>query len=156
MKTYLKIIIISLAAIFAASAHAEKPKYFDKLSSNPSFDYSYVSPYMLKAMGGQIIDGGGLQISSSDLNSIETVSSVSSGTSDDLWNIIKKVKQDNGMETLSTKKQGYYRYDVLGKLSDNGKTLTRMLVITQNGGDNVTVVYITGKIPMDLIGIQFH
>lgn len=157
MKSLLKIIIISMVAFLASSAYAATPKkYFDNLSSNSNFDYSYVSPYMLSAMGGQYIDGGGISISTSDISSIETVSTLNAGASDDLWNIIRKVKKENGLETLSTKKQGYYRYDVLGKLSDNGKTITQMLVITQNGGNNVNVVYIVGKIPMDQIGIQFH
>lgn len=157
MKTFLKIIITSLAMFLASSAFADNPKkYFDGLSTDSNFDYSYVSPYMLKAMGGQYIDGGGLNISSSDISSIETLSTINSGTSDDLWDIIKRVKKENNMETLSTKKKGYYRYDVLGKLSDNGKILTNMLVITQNGGNNVNVVYIVGKIPMDQIGMQFR
>ena len=110
---------------------------------------------MLKAMGGKIIDGGGLKLSSSDIHSIETLSTYSAGSSSDLWDIIKKLKKENDLETLSTKKQGYYRYDVLGKLTNNGKTLTNMLVITQNGGENVSVVYIVGKISMDEIGLQF-
>lgn len=157
MKTFIKIIITSLAMFLASSAFADNPKkYFDGLSTDSNFDYSYVSPYMLKAMGGQYIDGGGLNISSADISSIETLSTANSGTSDDLWDIIKKVKKENNMETLSTKKKGYYRYDVLGKLSDNGKILTNMLVITQNGGNNVNVVYIVGKIPMDQIGMQFR
>ena len=157
MKTYLKIIIITLAAIFSTSAFAASPKkYFDSLSSDANFDYSYVSPYMLKAMGGQYIDGGGLSISADDITSIETISTFSDGSSDEFWDIIRKVKKENDMETLSTKKQGYYRYDVLGKLSDNGKVLTNLLVITQNTGSKVTVVYIVGKIPMDVIGLQFR
>lgn len=156
MKNFLRVIIISMAAIFSTTVFAANPKtYFSELSSDSNFDYSYVSPYMLKAMGGQYIDGGGLNISSSDISSIETISTVNSGTSDDLWDIIKKVKKANNMETLSTKKKGYYRYDVLGRLSDNGKILTQLLVITQNGGNNVNVVYIVGKIPMDQIGLQF-
>ena len=157
MKTYFKIIILTLMAIFASQAFAANPKkYFDSLSSDVNFDYSYVSPYMLKAMGGQYIDGGGLNICADDISSIETISTLNAGTDDNLWDIIKKVKKENEMETLSTKKQGYYRYDVLGKLSANGKILTNLLVITQNTGNKVTVVYIVGKIPMDVIGLQFR
>ncbi len=157
MKTYLKIILVSMLALVSASAFAANPKkYFDSLSSEPDFDYTYVSPFMLKAMSSQIIDGGGLRIYASDISAIETLSTNNSGTNENLWSIIKKVKKDNDMETLSTKKQGYYRYDVLGKLSDNGKILTHLLVITQNTGNNVSVVYIVGKIPMDQIGSQIQ
>lgn len=156
MKACLRTILIAVLVILSASAYAASPKkYFDGLSSNFEFDYTYVSPSMLKAMGGKIIDGGGLKLSSSDIHSIETLSTYSAGSSSDLWDIIKKLKKENDLETLSTKKQGYYRYDVLGKLTNNGKTLTNMLVITQNGGENVSVVYIVGKISMDEIGLQF-
>lgn len=157
MKTYLKIFIAAMLALISASAFAANPKkYFDGLSSKSDFDYTYVSPFMLKAMGGQIIDGGGLSISASDISAIETVATYTSGTSETLWDTIKKVKKDNDLETLSTKKQGYYRYDVLGKLSDNGRILTHLLVITQDTGNKVSVVYIVGKIPMDQIGIQIQ
>lgn len=157
MRTFFKIFFVSMLTLLSATAFAANPKkYFDSLSSESEFNYTYVSPYMLKAMGGQIIDGGGLSISASDISSIETVSTFSSGTSDALWDAIKKVKKDNDLETLSTKKEGFYRYDVLGKLSDNGRILTNLLVITQNTGANVSVVYIVGKIPMDQIGGQIQ
>lgn len=157
MKTYLKIFFAAMLALVSASASAANPKkYFEGLSSKSDFDYTYVSPFMLKAMGGQTIDGGGLSINASDISAIETVATYSSGTSETLWDAIKKVKKDNDLETLSTKKQGYYRYDVLGKLSDNGRILTHLLVITQDTGAKVSVVYIVGKIPMDQIGNQIQ
>lgn len=155
MKILLKIITISLMTLIASSTYAANPKkYFEGLSADADFNYTYVSPYMLNAMGGQVIDSGGLRISASDITSIETVSTFISGTSTEFWDIIKKIRKDNSLETLTTKKEGYYRYDVLGKLSDNGKVLTHLLVITQNGGNNVSVVYVVGKIPMEEIGRQ--
>ena len=158
MRTLFKIFFATvLTILMSATAYSANPKkYFDSLSTKSDFNYTYVSPYMLKAMGNQTIDGGGLRISASDISSIETISTSFSGTNDDLWEAIRKVKKDNGLETLSTKKEGYYRYDVLGKLSDNGRILTQMLVITQNTGNNVSVVYIVGKIPMDQIGDQIQ
>ncbi|MBD5358245.1 MAG: DUF4252 domain-containing protein [Bacteroides sp.] len=158
MKTILKLILVSLTVfLFSASAFAANPKkYFEALSTVGDFNYTYISPYMLKAMGGSHINSGGLSISSSDISLIETLSTYTSGTNNDLWDTIRKVKKDNDLETLSTKKEGYYRYDVLGKLSSNGKVLTHLLVITQNGGNNVSVVYIVGKIPMDEISSQFN
>lgn len=155
MKTLLKIIVISLMTLICAPTYAANPKkYFEGLSANTDFNYTYVSPYMLKAMGSQVIDSGGLRISASDISAIETVSTYNSGTKTEFWDIIKKIRKDNNLETLTTKKEGYYRYDVLAKLSDNGKVLTHLLVITQNGGNNVSVVYVVGKIPMEEIGIQ--
>ncbi len=157
MKKYIRLIFFTLAVILSTSAFAANPKkYFDELSIDPGFDYTYVSPYMLKAMGGTHIDSGGLSISSSDISSIETISTYNNGTSPELWDLIRKVMKENSMETLSTKKQGYYKYDVLGKLSDNGKVLTHLLVITHNGGANVTVVYIVRKIQMAEIRSQFN
>lgn len=157
MKKYIRLIILTFLVTVSATGIAANPKkYFDELSTDTGFDYTYVSPYMLKAMGGTNIDSGGLSISSADISSIETLSTYNNGTSQELWDLIRKVKKENSLETLSTKKQGYYRYDVLGKLSDNGKVLTHLLVITQNGGNNVTVVYIVGKIQMAEIGSQFN
>lgn len=55
------------------------------------------------------------------------------------------------METLSSKKQDYYRYDILARLSGDGKTITNLMVITQNGGASVDVVYMEGKIPIECL-----
>ncbi len=62
--------------------------------------------------------------------------------------------KEKDMETLSTKKKGDYRYDVLAKLSKDGKYLLNLMVITQNSGFSVNVVYIEGKIPMSDLSTQ--
>lgn len=155
MKAYIKIIIIALMSLLSASAFAgNPPKYFEKLSTEYGFDYTYVSPYMLKAMGGTVIDNNGLRVCASDITSIETVATGTGGSNEDLWKLIRSAKNDNNMETLSTKKKGDYRYDVLAKLSKDGKYLLNLMVVTQNAGISVNVVYIVGRIPMEDLSSQ--
>ncbi|MEZ3532774.1 MAG: DUF4252 domain-containing protein [Muribaculaceae bacterium] len=155
LKSYLKIIIISLMSILSSSAFAgNPPKYFDSLSTEYGIDYSYVSPYMLKAMGNTAIDSNGISVLSSDITSIETISSGMSNKNDEIWKLIRSLKKEKDMETLSTKKKGDYRYDVLAKLSKDGKYLLNLMVITQNSGFSVNVVYIEGKIPMSDLSTQ--
>ena len=64
-------------------------------------------------------------------------------------------EKEKDMETLSTKKKGDYRYDVLRKnCQKDGKYLLNLMVITQNSGFSVNVVYIEGKIPMSDLSTQ--
>lgn len=57
MKTYIRILLTAiLAAIAAGNAlAANSERYFDSLSLQPGYDYSYISPTMLKAMGEQYL-----------------------------------------------------------------------------------------------------
>lgn len=152
MKTYIKIIILSLMSLLSLTARAASPTtYFDGLANEPAFDYTYISPYMLKAMGNSLIESGGFNLNASDLNSIEIIATESEGTNEELWKSIRKIKNNNKLELLSTKKHGDYRYDVLGKIS--GDKLTNVLVVVQNTGLAVNVVYIEGKIPAYQFGI---
>lgn len=155
MKKTLVIIALFLASLISSSAWAAgQPKYFEFLSQNPVFDYTYISPAMLNVMGDCVVNND-MQIKASDISSIETVSTLSDGTNADFWKAIRSLKQNKKLETLSTKKQGNYRYDVLARTSGDGKTITNLMVITQNTGACVTVVYIEGKLPLSDISINF-
>lgn len=153
MKTFLKLILLAIIGISSLNVSAaSNQKYFYKLANNPNFDYSYVSPLMLQAMGEGFLsteNSAGLPVKSSDLTSIETIVTNGDGTNEDLWKIITNLKKDKKLETLTTKKKDYYRYDVFAKLSGDKKFITNLLVITQNGGENVSVVYMEGKIPLN-------
>ena len=149
MNRLIAILIILLAGISAASG-ADASPCFNSLSSREGFDYTYVSPAMLKLMVNT-----DLNIRASDITSIETVSTIGEGTDAELWMLIRTLKNKMKLETLTTKKSEDFRYDVLGKLSGDHKFITRMMVITQDTGANVTVVYIEGKIPIQEIMVQF-
>lgn len=154
LRTFMTIILV-FASFLAASA-AGKNTYFHKFSDSYEYEYTYVSPVMLKAMGGQILDNksyGSLPISTADLTSIETLSTVTHGKNEDLWKTIREVISSKKMETLSTKKSGMFRYDILARLSGDNKFITNLMVVTQNGGNNVSIVYMEGKIPVS--SLQF-
>ncbi|MDE6444406.1 MAG: DUF4252 domain-containing protein [Muribaculaceae bacterium] len=153
MYRLLSAIIIFLAGISAASA-ASPTLHFSPVSTREGFDYTYVSPSMLAMMGDKVVNSD-LNIKASDINSIETVYTPENGTDTELWNIIRSLKSRMKLETLTTNKQGDYRYDVLGRLSGDRKYITNLMVITQNTGANVTVVYIEGKIPLSEVMLQY-
>ena len=151
---YLRFILSLIIAMAAFSAFAgNPPKYFESLSGNQGFDYTYVSPLMLKAMGDTSLTGefGNLPVKTSQISSIESITTAINGQDEDLWKIISSIKKDKKMDTLTTKKRDYYRYDVLAHLSNDGKYITHLLVVTQNGGPMVEVVYMEGKIPLDAL-----
>ncbi|MDE6578541.1 MAG: DUF4252 domain-containing protein [Muribaculaceae bacterium] len=152
MKKTLSIFLAVLIGILTAAA-GKPAKYFDYLSSAPGFDYTYVSPSMLKMMGNKVVNTD-LNIRASDISSIETITTMTEGTNTDLWESIRKLKSKMNLSTLTTKKQDNYRYDVLAKLSGDGKFITKLMVVTQDTGENVTVVYIEGKIPLDDVFLQ--
>lgn len=152
MKAFVKSILTVLLIAFASiSAMAANPtRYFNDLSGERGFDYSYVSPVMLKAMGEQYLTDksyGNLPISTKHLTSIETISTISQGTNQELWKIIKELVKSKKMETLSSKKTNLYRYDIMAHMTSDNKYITNLMVITQNTGSNVSVVYMEGKIP---------
>lgn len=159
MKTFVKILLIVISMAYATDMTAGSPqKYFESLSSNPDFDYTFISPLMLQAMGNTLLsreNAGGIPVSSQDLSYIETISTIGGGANETLWKIIRKIKNDKKLETLTTKKKDYYRYDVFGKLSNDKKYVTHIMVITQNGGENVDVVYMEGEIPVGSINNSF-
>lgn len=113
---------------------------------------------MLKSMRGRYLneaDAGGIQLNSKDITSIETISTPVNGEDEDLWKIIRQIKKDKKLENLSTKKKDYYRYDMLGRTSKNGEFITHLMIITQNGSENVSVVYIEGNIPISQTDLTF-
>lgn len=153
MNKSLSILILFLAGIINASGASPTP-YFTPISTRDGFDYTYVSPSMLKMMGDKVVNSD-LNIRASDVKSIETVYTSGNGTDTDLWDIIRHLKSKMKLETLTTKKEDYYRYDVLVRLSGDKKYITNLMVITQNTGANVTVVYIEGKIPLSDVMLQY-
>lgn len=154
MKSISKFIFL-LISLLPLAAYAGGPdKYFEIFATHPDFDYTYISPLMLQAMGRTELSqesSGGLQLYAQDLTSIETVSTIGEGENETLRKIIKKIKNDKKLETLSTQKKMYYRYDIYGKLSNDKKYITNLMVITQNGGENVMVLYMEGKIPLQTL-----
>lgn len=164
MKLKLRWVILLIINICALSSFAAGPtKYFEELSVFPAFNYSYVSPTMLKMMGENYLSASSrnfdnLPIQCKDLSSIENISTLTNGGSEKLWKIIQQIKKEKHMETLTTKKSDNYRYDVLVTLTKDGKKITNLMVITQNGsnGNSVDVIYMEGKIPMESIQYSFY
>ena len=97
-----------------------------------------------------------LPIQCKDLTSIENLFTQTEGQNEELWKIIRKIKKDKNMETLTTKKSDNYRYDVLASLSKDGKKILNLMVVTQTGPDCVDVVYMEGKIPLETIRYSFY
>ncbi len=150
MNKYIRIFLISLSAFIAMNANAGNPqKYFEELSNNPEFSYSYVSPTMLKVMDDQYLADNMIrfELKTSDLTSIENIATNTGGQDEDLWRIIRQIKKDKKLETLSTKKAKNSRYDILARI--DGKSITNLMVVSQAGGDQVNVVYMEGKIPLE-------
>lgn len=164
MKLNLRILTLVIINFWALAALAAPPvKYFEDLSSRQGFGYNYISPTMLKMMGDSYLSASSassrydnLPIQCRDLTTIENVSTSYQGSDEDLWKIIRKIKRDNHMDTLTTKKIENYRYDVLVTLTKDGKHITHLLVITQNGMHSVDVIYMEGKIPLESIQYSFY
>lgn len=153
-----KFLLLCIAVLPFTIWGANPTKYFEELSIKPNYNYNYVSPIMLKAMGDMYISSdtsANLPVKSSDITSIENISTLVNGQDDDLWDIISKIKKDKGLETLTTKRKDNYRYDVLAHLSKDGKNILQLLVVTQNGGNCVDVIYMEGKIPMERLKYSF-
>lgn len=160
MKPHLRLIVLLIANFFFLCTYAGNPtKYFEELSSKPNYSYSYVSPTMLRMMGEQDMypqEYSNIPIKSSDLKSIENIATMVNGQDDELWDIIRKIKKEKSMETLTTKKKDNYRYDVLATVTKDGKYILNLLVVTQNGGNCVDVIYMEGKIPMERLKYSFY
>lgn len=161
MKIHLRLLTLLIINLWAIAAFAASPtKYFDEISTQNSFDYSYISPTMLRMMGDNYLSSStqeyNLPIQCKDLTSIENVSTSTNGQNDELWKIIRKVKKEHNMETLTTKKSTNYRYDVLVTLTKDGKKITHLMVITQNGPFSTDVIYMEGKIPLESIQNSFY
>lgn len=163
MKLHIRFIAIIALLFSAFSAHADNAgKYFDELSDKTFFNYSYISPTMLRLWGDNYISASGshaydnLPIQCKDITSIENVSTSIKGQDETLWKIIRKIKKDKNMETLTTRKDDNYRYDVLVTMSKDKKKITNLMVITQNGGMSVEVIYMEGKIPMESLQYSFY
>ncbi len=162
-KPNLRLILLLVLPLFALMAMADKPvKYFESLSSSGAYNYSYISPAMLKMWGDNYLSSSSshaydnLPIQCKDLTSIENIFTQTEGQSDELWKIIHKIKKDKDMETLTTKKSDNYRYDVLVKLSKDGKKILNLMIVTQTGGNCVDVVYLEGQVPLESIQYSFY
>ena len=150
----LRFLLFTLITFCGLTAMAEEgKKYFEELSTqHPFSQYNYVSPVMLKALGSTMLDQSNyvnLPITGNDLTMIETITMDSN--SKKIWEIIKKIKSEKKLETLTTKKMKDNRYDVLASLSKDGNYIENLLVVTQTGGIYVNVVYMEGRIPLDKI-----
>ena len=152
MKYILRIIFSFTLILCAMGAKAER--YFDNLSSSPDFNYTYISPYMLKAMNGNIKTGQELTLSVDCLNEVEIISTYTSGTNKEFWQAIRDVIKKFDLKTLSTTKNNYNRSDILGRLNSSNN-LSYLMLINQTGGKWVSVTFITGDIPLSYLKTNF-
>lgn len=109
MNRYIRQTVLLLAILFipCVSFAANPKKYFEKISGKNGYDYSYVSPLMLKAMSEQYLSDDKViqfELKTSDLTSIENITAESSENVGELKKLIPEIIKDNKMETLSTKK----------------------------------------------------
>lgn len=147
-----------LALLFVAAsslAFAANPeKYFERIGENSHYDYSYTSKELLQTMGASpmiLFEENQLPIKASDISSIETLTTRNGKGFDDdeLWAQIKKLKEDQKLTTLYTKKQQSCRYDILGRqMATNPKCFSQLLIVTQYPSKRVKIIYVTGKIPL--------
>ena len=147
LRTLLAFLLATL--VFTASA---QPR-FQKISEFENFNYSYISPAMLKAMGDNYYETEGFRVPFKQLDSVETISTMVDGTNDRFWETIRQVIKDERMESLTTNKIGINRTDFLGRL--NGNQLQSVMLITQHGGNWVSVSYIKGVIMLNSLEMNF-
>lgn len=145
MSLYTKITMAVVMILTALTASAQRR--FENIANKEGFNYSYISPTMLKAMGSCTFNSNGYTLNTSGLNCIETVSTMTEGTDSALWDAIRSVIKSEGLETLTTNKTLNSRFDMLGKLSGSTQ-ITRLMLIQQNSGDWISVTYIEGSIPI--------
>ncbi|MBD5204601.1 MAG: DUF4252 domain-containing protein [Bacteroidales bacterium] len=149
MERILRSIIIMVILLSASTARADQ--YFTSMAEKEGFNYTYISPYMLKAMSGQITTFNILD--TDKLEEVEIISTLYNGTDADFWRTIRGIITKFNLKTLSTVKHYNNRTDMLGNINSN-KEVTHLMTITQNGGNNVTVTLMTGKIPLDSISFD--
>lgn len=154
MNRYIRQTVLLLAILFipCVSFAANPKKYFEKISGKNGYDYSYVSPLMLKAMSEQYLSDDKViqfELKTSDLTSIENITAESSENVGELKKLIPEIIKDNKMETLSTKKVGSGRYDIYAHLTNDGKNITHLMVVSQKDDNRMEVVYMEGKIPIE-------
>lgn len=152
MKHIFRLILTLTLLLSSSGAMAER--YFDTLSANPEFNYTYISPYMLKAMSGNIKTVQELTLSADCLEEVEIISTYTNGTDADFWKAIRSVIKKFDLKTLSTTKNNYNRSDILGRLNGSNN-LSYLMLITQTGGSCVSVTFITGDIPLSKLKTNF-
>lgn len=145
MNAAIRILTIAVLLLSAILSAAAKTK-FDTIGGRENFNYTYISPAMLKAMSGTI-DSNGYTLDTDNLTSVETISTLTDGTNKEFWDAIRSVIKEENLETLSTNKNYYTRFDMLGKINSAGN-ITHLMLIQQNGGNQVTVTYLIGDIPV--------
>lgn len=159
MKSLITSILLLFVVLLPASASAADPNQFSHFASKPGYEYIYISPEMLKILGNQIIDNGAfgnISLRANQIKSVEVLQTSSNAQDDELWVVIRKVKENNKLKTLSTKQNSSERSDILGTLSANGKFLSKLMIVSQKGSKSVSMVYLTGDIPIESIQFAFQ
>lgn len=151
MKKIISLLVACATLLTTFCAKAEN--HFENLSTEQGYDYVYISPEMVKAMSSSQlrtddVHGNTYNLSFSDLNEVEILSTATKGTDVHLWQIIRGIIKQKGLKTLTCTKEGYRRFDMIGKVDDSN-VLTHLMLIVQNGGNNVSVTYMTGRIPLE-------
>ncbi len=150
MKTLLPLITALILSILPLAAKADP--VFGEIGNNTNFNYSYISPVMAKAIRAQnryyIDNTQDLRINYDDIQEVEIVETLSSGTDPEFWKLIRDTIKKYDLKTLSINKNGYFRFDIMGKF-DSHDRLSHLLLLRQHGGNNVNLTFITGSIPVE-------
>lgn len=154
MKAIIPLLTALLFCLIPSRASAEK--FFEKVASGQEFNYTYISPEMAKALRAnqrfyiEESQGANVKITYDHIKEVEIVSTTTNGTDTKLWQTIRELIRKFDLTDLSVTKYGYYRFDILGKV-DSSNRLSHLLLMRQNGGNNVTVSFITGSIPVEAL-----
>lgn len=140
---------IAVIVILTASVANGQQRFNGLCDSSHNIQYQYVSPAMLKAMSQGTINVGNVEIPAKSLTFMETFSAPGVSDTDDIWKTIRKVIKDEGLETLTTNLNGMMRRDLLGKFNGKGQ-LTRVMLISQHGGNWISVSYVEGCVPLEI------
>lgn len=154
MKPLLTVVLLLISMTAPAIAANPEQRSFADFASKQGYEYTYISPQMLQILGSQYIDNksfGNLDLQAKHLTSVESLTTSVNSQDDGIWDKIRKVKEENKLKTLSTKQNATRRYDILANISGDGKFITRLMIVTQKGATAMSVVYLTGRIPVSAL-----
>ncbi|MBD5231388.1 MAG: DUF4252 domain-containing protein [Muribaculaceae bacterium] len=146
-------LILSAIILSATSLHADD-RVFTKLPSGPNVEKVYIGKTLLKAAGrinNNLGNQFGLTISdNARLESLETVSAVGSSDVQSAYTIMKSFINDEHLETLLTKEEGYSWTAIYGKMNEDSNS-AKILVVCNYDVNEIQIVIMRGNLTVSNI-----
>lgn len=123
-------------------------QYFGRFGNDTHFDYTYMSPLMLKSMKGTNV----LNFPAEKLKRVEIVKTQIGGR-DNLWNTVESVVASNNMQLVSqnNKEKDHSQFFLYISKNDKSKSIDKLLMVTKTGVGACAgqIVYVEGEIGDD-------